>query len=211
MFCMKLYKNPVRRGFTLVEVTMAILISGILFAVIQTLFSRTMTSTMKGQDNLDTMRAGMRFFSDFRRDLLAAVSVSIPDIASFSVSDAQNLLSASTLPFSGEIDLINNAQKVTYRYLSGERGIYREVSPKQGKDYVFDPAATQLYGIPRITEFTIQHFWLPQKIDGNIQWQDNILLKVILDSENPRFPTKRQVISSIFAGKSGNSDLWNNE
>ena len=66
-------------GFTMVEALVITVVGSILLLTIQTLFSRSVKSTLKGQDNLETIRAASQLFSELRKDLLACHSIKVPD------------------------------------------------------------------------------------------------------------------------------------
>lgn len=62
--------NISNRGFTFVEAIMVTVIAVVVMLAVQNIFSHAVKSSLKGQDNLDSIRAASRILSELRKDLL---------------------------------------------------------------------------------------------------------------------------------------------
>ena len=193
-----------QRGFTFVEAMIVTVIACSLMIVIQSLFSHTVKVTMKGQDNLDSIRAASQLFSSLRRDMLQFVSLSTGG------ARATIALGNSEIPdmatFSTILTLKKQTDRITYTLV--ENG---------GKNYIervlqtpSNPAPQRkLFGVPRMKDFGVIYLLSPNKINSLVKNVGQLLVKVTVDSEDTRFPSKEVKLTSVFfSDRLADSD-WN--
>jgi len=193
-----------QRGFTFVEAMIVTVIACSLMIVIQSLFSHTVKVTMKGQDNLDSIRAASQLFSSLRRDMLQFVSLSTGG-ARATIAPG-NYEIPDTATFSTILTLKKQTDRITYTLV--ENG---------GKNYIervlqtpSNPAPQRkLFGVPRMKDFGVIYLLSPNKINSLVKNVGQLLVKVTVDSEDTRFPSKEVKLTSVFfSDRLADSD-WN--
>ncbi len=193
-----------QRGFTFVEAMIVTVIACSLMIVIQSLFSHTVKVTMKGQDNLDSIRAASQLFSSLRRDMLQFVSLSTGGArATIALGNSEI---PDTATFSTILTLKKQTDRITYTLV--ENG---------GKNYIervlqtpSNPAPQRkLFGVPRMKDFGVIYLLSPNKINSLVKNVGQLLVKVTVDSEDTRFPSKEVKLTSVFfSDRLADSD-WN--
>ncbi len=193
-----------QRGFTFVEAMIVTVIACSLMIVIQSLFSHTVKVTMKGQDNLDSIRAASQLFSSLRRDMLQFVSLSTNGArATIALGNSEI---PDTATFSTILTLKKQTDRITYTLV--ENG---------GKNYIervlqtpSNPAPQRkLFGVPRMKDFGVIYLLSPNKINSLVKNVGQLLVKVTVDSEDTRFPSKEVKLTSVFfSDRLADSD-WN--
>lgn len=197
--------NPKQqRGFTFVEAMIVTVIACGLMIVIQSLFSHTVKVTMKGQDNLDSIRAASQLFSSLRRDMLQFVSLSTGGARATIALGSSEIPDTAT--FSTILTLKKQTDRITYTLV--ENG---------GKNYIervlqtsSNPAPQRkLFGVPRMKDFGVLYVLSPNKVNSLVKNVGQLLVKVTVDSEDARFPSKEVKLTSMFfSDRLADSD-WN--
>ena len=192
------------RGFTFVEAMIVTVIACGLMIVIQSLFSHTVKVTMKGQDNLDSIRAASQLFSSLRRDMLQFVSLSTGGARATIALGSSEIPDTAT--FSTILTLKKQTDRITYTLV--ENG---------GKNYIervlqtpSNPAPQRkLFGVPRMKDFGVLYVLSPNKVNSLVKNVGQLLVKVTVDSEDARFPSKEVKLTSVFfSDRLADSD-WN--
>ncbi len=193
-----------QRGFTFVEAIIVTVIACSMMIVIQSLFSHTVKVTMKGQDNLDSIRAASQLFSSLRRDMLQFVSLSTGGARATIALGSSEIPDTAT--FSTIITLKKQTDRITYTLV--ENG---------GKNYIervlqtpSNPAPQRkLFGVPRMKDFGVLYVLSPNKVNSLVKNVGQLLVKVTVDSEDARFPSKEVKLTSVFfSDRLADSD-WN--
>ncbi len=191
-------------GFTFVEAMIVTVIACGLMIVIQSLFSHTVKVTMKGQDNLDSIRAASQLFSSLRRDMLQFVSLSTGGARATIALGSSEIPDTAT--FSTILTLKKQTDRITYTLV--ENG---------GKNYIervlqtpANPAPQRkLFGVPRMKDFGVLYLLSPNKVNSLVKNVGQLLVKVTVDSEDARFPSKEVKLTSVFfSDRLADSD-WN--
>ncbi len=191
-------------GFTFVEAMIVTVIACGLMIVIQSLFSHTVKVTMKGQDNLDSIRAASQLFSSLRRDMLQFVSLSTGGARATIALGSSEIPDTAT--FSTILTLKKQTDRITYTLV--ENG---------GKNYIervlqtpSNPAPQRkLFGVPRMKDFGVLYLLSPNKVNSLVKNVGQLLVKVTVDSEDARFPSKEVKLTSVFfSDRLADSD-WN--
>ncbi len=191
-------------GFTFVEAMIVTVIACGLMIVIQSLFSHTVKVTMKGQDNLDSIRAASQLFSSLRRDMLQFVSLSTGGARATIALGSSEIPDTAT--FSTILTLKKQTDRITYTLV--ENG---------GKNYIervlqtpSNPAPQRkLFGVPRMKDFGVLYVLSPNKVNSLVKNVGQLLVKVTVDSEDARFPSKEVKLTSVFfSDRLADSD-WN--
>ncbi|GAB1352412.1 hypothetical protein MASR1M12_11430 [Erysipelotrichia bacterium] len=193
-----------QRGFTFVEAIIVTVIACSMMIVIQSLFSHTVKVTMKGQDNLDSIRAASQLFSSLRRDMLQFVSLSTGGARATIALGSSEIPDTAT--FSTILTLKKQTDRITYTLV--ENG---------GKNYIervlqtpANPAPQRkLFGVPRMKDFGVLYLLSPNKVNSLVKNVGQLLVKVTVDSEDARFPSKEVKLTSVFfSDRLADSD-WN--
>lgn len=194
---------PGRNGFTLVEMIVVSLISLTVVFAVHTMFTQIMWATMKGQDNLDSSRAVSQIFSRLRLDLRDFISLS-PGSAKISLApgESQDFENAS---YSRVLKIKKQFEQITYKFAeSGEKNfVERIVSNSNGV------SERQLFGVPRMKDFGILYVKTQNRVDALVKNVGQLVVRVIVDSEDQRFATREFKISSVFFSDRLADDDWN--
>lgn len=193
-----------KTGFTFVEAMVVTVIACGLMIVIQSFFSHAVRVTMKGQDNLDSIRAASQLFSSLRRDMLQFVSLSTGGARATIAMGEEELPATAT--FSSILSLKKQDERVTYSLVDngGKSYIERVV---QGP--AFPTPQRRLFGVPRMKEFGVLYVRIPNKINSLVKNVGQVLVKITVDSEDPRFPAAEiKLCSAFFSDRLADSD-WN--
>jgi type II secretory pathway pseudopilin PulG len=192
------------RGLTMVEITIVFLLVTMIFGFIYTLFSHGVRSTIKGTDTLESIRAASLLFSQMRKDLSACQRVDSGGAqVTLAVSDTDL---PPTATFSAILAFSTRNATTTYRL---------ETSPN-GKKYIsrtfeaFSMAPERrTYGVPRMKAFEVVQITKRNKI-GAATWNPNqILVNVVIDSDDPRVPTKEVRLNTLFVTTHLEKSNWN--
>ncbi len=193
-----------QRGFTFVEAIIVTVIACSMMIVIQSLFSHTVKVTMKGQDNLDSIRAASQLFSSLRRDMLQFVSLSTGGARATIALGSSEIPDTAT--FSTILTLKKQTDRITYTLV--ENG---------GKNYIervlqtpSNPAPQRkLFGVPRMKDFGVLYVLSPNKVNSLVKNVGQLLVKVTVDSEDARFPSKEVKLTSVFFSDRLADSNWN--
>lgn len=129
------------RGFSLVELLVAMVVLGVLFTVVATAISGLIRTDRKSRDQADQLRARQRFTTQFRQDVHAANTGSIlSDENSPASDDDATDQSANQQPL-----ILAYDDDRTIRFQPTEKGMQRIVSRGSVKlhreSYVWEPRA----------------------------------------------------------------------
>lgn len=193
-----------KKGFTFVEALIVTVIACGLMIVVQSIFSHTVRMTMKSQDNLDSIRAASQIFSSLRRDMLQFVSLSTAG-------------ARTTVPL-GEVEVPDTAtySEILVLRRPTERITYSLVDTG-GKKYVervlqsasLPAPQRKLFGVPRMKDFGVVYVIMPNQINSLVKNVGQLVVKIAIDSEDARFPSKEvKLTSTFFSDRLADSD-WN--
>jgi len=205
-------------GFTLVEILVVLTLSALLLLGVSTFSARTTLVTAKGQDNLETVRTAAALLRELRRDLQAGRRVSTrifdgPDLASHTLDDraAPEAVDLAGLASSPQIIIQTGEELVRYVFLAESNGILREVNRPAGPgEWTPLPERTQIFGLPRIQSFAATQIWQRQQVSPALQTMEGqVLVHLVCDSADPRFPSRKLVISSFLGIGRPTEGLWN--
>ena len=191
-------------GFTFAEALIVTVIACTLMIVIQSLFSHAVRVTMKGQDNLDSIRAASQLFSSLRRDMLQFVSLSTGGAKT--VIEAGETEIPATATYSKILSLKKANERITYNLVENagknyvERVLQTPASPAPQR---------RLFGVPRMKDFGVLYIRTPNVINSLAKNVGQLLVRITVDSEDARFPSKEVKLSSLFfSDRLADSD-WN--
>jgi len=193
-----------KNGFTFVEAIIVTLIACGLMIVIQSVFSHTVKMTMKSQDNLDSIRAASQIFSSLRRDMLQFVSLSTGG-AKTTVALGETEIPA-TATYSQILVLRRPAERITYSLVdSGGKHYVERVLQSPS----LPGPQRRLFGVPRMKDFGVVYVITPNQINSLVKNVGQLVVKIAIDSEDARFPSKEVKLSStFFSDRLADSD-WN--
>mgnify|MGYP001575093991 FL=1 len=195
-----------KRGFTLVEILVVLAISLMLLSAMQMLFSQGVRSTVKGQDTIDSIRAAGLLFSQLRKDLLACKFI---DTGTASVTVMVGAALPSPLVYASQIIFSTRTATTTYRMVvSGGKGYVEREVKAPGKAPEVKP-----FAVPRMQKFQAVQIWTNHKTHSASLSKivsNQILIRIEIDSMDPRFPSKTVHLDSFFtSNQKTSSDWWN--
>lgn len=194
-----------RSGFTLIEILVSCIILSIIAVSVPYFFTQGVRSTMKGQDNLETIRAASALFADLRKDLLACESIVVVPGASITLG-----IGASCLP-----EIPSNADTLAFCF-RGATVTYAIETNAEGKKFVNrvfvddHSKRNKEFAVPRVKSFKAMQIWKTQQIfPANPFLESQLLVTLEIDSMDKRFPTKYLKLSSFFISNQMSSSHWN--
>ncbi|GAB4284657.1 MAG: hypothetical protein Kow0029_31290 [Candidatus Rifleibacteriota bacterium] len=191
-------------GFTLVEALIVTVIACSLMIAIQAFFSHAVRVTLKGQDNLDSIRAASQLFSSLRKDMLQFVSLSTGG-AKTTINPGDEDIPA-TATFSKILALKCADETITYSLVdSGGKNFVERVSQSPSSPV----PKRKHFGVPRMKDFGVLYVKIPNKINSIVKNVGQVLVKITLDSEDERFPSKEINLSSLFFSERLADSDWN--
>ncbi len=193
-----------KAAFTFVEALIVTVIACSLMIAIQAFFSHAVRTTLKGQDNLDSIRAASQIFSSLRKDMLTFTSLSTQGAISTISLTSTNIPATAT--FSQILRIKKPKEIVTYSLVtSGSKKYVERVM--QSPDY--PTPQRKLFGVPRMKDFGVMYVRTPNKINSMIKGAGQLLVKLAIDSENERFATKELNLTSVFFSERLSDSDWN--
>lgn len=193
-----------RSAFTFVEAIIVTVIACSLMIAIQAFFSHAVRTTMKGQDNLDSIRAASQIFSSLRKDMLTFTSLSTQGAISTIGLTSTDIPATAT--FSQILRIKKPKEVVTYSLVnSGSKKFVERVM--QSPDY--PTPQRKLFGVPRMKDFGVMYVRTPNKVNSMIKGSGQLLVKLAIDSENERFASKELNLTSVFFSERLADSDWN--
>lgn len=180
-----------RQAFTAIEVLVGVLVTAILIIFMQSLFSHTVRSTMRGQDNFDSFKAAGRLFTALRTDLMGAISYQTSEETLLPL--AQTSLASATL-LSDMLQVSLPTATITYSLIdvAGDKHVQRMSQNADGTTEQRD------FGVPRMQAFEVLKINSENVISARNIVKEQLLIRVSVQSEDPRFPSTRINFSSLF-------------
>jgi competence protein ComGC len=193
-----------KKGFTLVEAMIVTIIACSLMIAIHAFFSHAVRSTMKGQDNLDSIRAASKIFSSLRKDLLQFNTLNTGGAITTVALGNQDLPGTAT--YSSMIELKRPKEIITYSLIdnSGKKYVERLV-----QDLTTGNNSQKLFGVPRMKEFKVIYIITPNKINSVTRSVGQIMVNLVIDSDDKRFASKEINLTSIFFSEKLTESDWN--
>lgn len=198
-----LFKTPTA-AFTFVEALIVTVIACSLMISIQMFFSHAVRTTMKGQDNLDSIRAASQIFSSLRRDMLTFTSLSTQGAISTIALGSSEIPATAT--YSKILRLKKPDETVTYSLVStgGKNYVERVVQSP-----AYPTPQKKRFGVPRMKDFGVMYIRTPNKVNSVVKSVGQLMVKLAIDSENERFATKELNLTSVFFSERLADSDWN--
>jgi type II secretory pathway pseudopilin PulG len=192
-----------RKAFTLVEAMMVTVIAVFVMMSMQGLFSHAVRSSLKGQDNLETMRAASRIFSELRKDLLefkslatAVDSVEIP-VDKWSIGD--------DIEFSTILQIERKNEVIVYSLCEENGRKYVERASQEPGS----PVKRVSFGVPRMKSFEVVYLKIENNSLAGTEKSGQIVVNLVIQSDDPRFPTQKLSVSSSYFPEKLQETDWN--
>ena len=191
------------KGFTFVEAVIVTTIAVFIMLAVQQLFSHAVRSSLKGQDNLETMRAAGRIFSELRKDLLEFKTISTAS-ASYHVNLDQTTLT-DNIQGSDIIQIERKNEVIIYSLYEEKGKKYIERASKK----IGEQVRKKRFGVPRMQSFDIVYLKVDNKSGKGLEKSGQIIVNLVIQSENKTFASKKlKVSTSYFPEKLQETD-WN--
>lgn len=180
-----------RKGFTLVEAVVTAVIASLIMLVVQSLFSHSVRSALKGEDSLDSIRAASRLFAKLQEDLMQLTEV---DTFSAECTIPTNgvEIPSGTLYANG-LKVTTRSAIITYSVVTTTKGKYVERQEKQGAN-----VKKMKFGVPRIQEFEVLLVKIKNEVQNIPTINGQILVNLIIGSKNKNFPSSVIALSALF-------------
>jgi len=196
------------RGFTFVEMLVAVLLCGLVLGSAHSIFSQGVRSSVKGMDLLESIRAANEVFSQIRKDLRASIKADtsspklVIPMGELNFPDLTPVLS-DTLVFQ------QTSGTATYSLVSGSDGQFIR------REEVIGGAVTSVrkFAVPRIKSFKTTKIGQKQRVaEGyDVFIQDQLFVQISVESNDPRFPGEKVDLSNFFVtGQLVQTAWWNN-
>ncbi len=192
-----------RNGLTFVEAIIVTLISCGLMIVVHTVFSHTVRVTMKGQDNLDSIRAASQIFSTLRRDMLNFVTLSTAG-ARIDLPAGQYEI-PDTATYSKILTLKKHTERITWSLVDDGGKCYVE----RVLQVAGSPPEKRKFGVPRMKDFGVLYARVPNQINSMVKNAGQLIVKISIDSEDERFASKEVNLTSVFFSDRLTDSDWN--
>lgn len=207
-FCMR-SRNSIPlsrwRGFSLVEIVIVAALASLMFFVVQAFFSHGVRSTVKGTDTLESIRAASSLFSSIKSDLGACFAVDTQG-PTCSLTTADTTLPAAGVTFSNVLVFSQTGATVTYRLeavgTSGSQVRRTEENLTLG-------TTTKTFGVPRMESFQALFIKKMHEIGSDQFELPQVLVRVVVKSTDPRFPSKEVALMSVFCSSQLSGSNWN--
>lgn len=190
---MKARKICNKNGVTTIELLVVLSAGCLLFLFMYNLFSHSVRSSMRGQDGFDSYRAANRLFDAFREDIMISIDYSFAAtdyIIDWPLDD--DIIPPAPAGFANGIVISHPTATVTYSFdeiNSLVRRTYQEVS---------QPIITSEFGVPRMQNFELLRLNVTNRLSGLPADTEQILVNIVVQSEDLRFPSARIEFSSLF-------------
>ncbi|HAE37241.1 MAG TPA: hypothetical protein DCG57_01230 [Candidatus Riflebacteria bacterium] len=193
-----------KSAFTLIEAIIAALVSCTVMLAVHLMFSHTVRVAIKGQDNLDSIRAASQIFSSLRNDLRDFVSLS-PAGAKITLGFGESEVPENA-EYSKVLKIKKQVDRITYRLIEsgGKQYVERNVDGSAGS-----PEQRRLFGVPRMKDFGVLYVKSQNRFDALPKNVGQLLVRVTVDSEDQRFASKEVRITSVFFSDRLADDDWN--
>lgn len=194
-----------KRGFTLIEAMVVAAIGAVILGTMYKTFSSGVRSSMKGTDQLESIRAASTLFAELRKDLLACQSVDA-DGAVVVMPVGMNTL-PSPLVFKSKVTFLQRNATTTYVLQmnpDGRGSINRQVFENGTLK------STRQFAVPRMKNFEAVQIFKQQQIagGGEVFQQGQLLIRIAVDSGDKRFPSGIIHLSSFFITSQLSATTW---
>lgn len=194
--------NKQRKGFTLVEAVVTALIASLIMLVIQSLFSHSVRSALKGEDSLDSIRAASRLFAVLQSDFMQLTKI---DTYGATSTVPQNTYEIPSTAIYGEGFTVHTRLSIIkYSLVTSANGKFIEREEKIGANI-----KKRRFGIPRIKEFEVLLVTIKNKVGGIVKENSQILVNLVVQSQNKNFPASEIKLSSLFFPDRLTTSDWN--
>ncbi|RCK79019.1 MAG: hypothetical protein OZSIB_0361 [Candidatus Ozemobacter sibiricus] len=195
---------------TMVEALVMVVVGVILLMAMQTFFSNTLRTTLKGTDSLETIRAASVLLSQFGKDVAAAGAVIChgpgpgPQIERIPIGGS---FSPGAISLCNTIEMAAPIGTITYSFSPTDSYVTRRVSSATA------PLQERQFALPRLKEFGVayvQKEFSPFTTGAPYPVpQSHVLLRIKLSSDDPRFPARELSLSSFFISSQMKATDWN--
>ena len=196
------HRNNNKKAFTLVESVIVALLASLVMYAMQALFTHSVRSALKGEDSLDSIRAASKLFSSLQTDFMQLTNVSTQGaICSIPIGTTSI---PTTATFSSILEIGNRVATVTYNIITNSGGKHIERIEQSG-----GVSKTKKFGIPRIKKFEVLIVQVNNKLGGSSKTNSQILVNVVVKSQNKNFPSSEIKLSSFFFPDRLTTTDWN--
>lgn len=191
------------RAFTFVEALVVSVVAVVVMLSVQNLFSHAVRSSIKGQDNLDTMRAASRIFSELRKDLLEFRTIAT-SVDSVLIELSEDQLDSS-YEYSSILQIERKEETIVYSLVDVDgRKFVERVSQKIGSKL-----SRSSFGVPRMKAFEVLYVKVENDSAAGAEKSGQLLVNLVIQSDDPRFPSKKLSVSSSFFPEKLQETDWN--
>ncbi len=192
-----------RRGFTFVEAIMVTVIAVVVMLAVQNIFSHAVKSSLKGQDNLDSIRAASRILSELRKDLLEFKTIAT-EVGTVEIPVGVDAIGAGVI-YSSILFIEKKEETVTYSINEvGDKMFVEKVTQRIGAS-----PKKESFGVPRMKAFEVVYVKIENSSPAGSEFNGQLIVKLVVQSDDPRFPSKKIAVSSAFFPEKLQDSDWN--
>ena len=193
-----------RRGFTLLEALIVVVIGSLLLTAFQTMSSQSVRSSVKGMDLVESIRLANEVFAQIRKDLRGSTRIitNAPDLV---VPIGATTIDESAIRYVHSFQFSQGPATISYSLVPGASGtgyVHRELL----KDGVTE---SKKFAVPKIKLFQVARIRQEQRIGKDpgfpVFFQDQFLVQIEVGAGDPRFPTR---LSSVFVSGQMEETGW---
>lgn len=178
-------------AFTFVEIVFVVLLSSLVGGIAWLLYSSSMRQVIKGTDRLDSIRVYSELIEQMRKDVANAREIKPESIP---LHKEENTIPVNAI-WSSQLEIsLTNGCKVAYSLKPGIREvstIHRSEVEPSGK------TSEKNFAIDRTHAFEILQVGKLVRIGGVEKQINHVLIRLTLDSNDPRFPSNRMTFDNI--------------
>ncbi|MBF0409990.1 MAG: hypothetical protein HQM10_21785 [Candidatus Riflebacteria bacterium] len=193
------------KGFTMVEALMVVLVGSFMMLTANFMLSQGVRTSLKGQDQLETIRAASSVFSQLRKDLLACDSVNTDNVHKV-VTESDTLLDLAA-PLPEKISFFIRNATTTYSLKIHPKGksLVRHAYNALGVTERVDE-----FAIPRMKNFEAIKILKVQRVKTASPKfvQGQLFIRIAVESSDPNIGTSTIKLSSFFVTSQLSSTQW---
>jgi len=182
-----------RQGFTFPEIVIVVSLVSMIMLTIFAFFSSGVRSTVKGKDRLDSIRAMTLLLADMKKDIANAEKIEAENLP-LQIGETEDLFPDDVVydrkvTFTGKDGIFSYSQGAAAK---GESSfVLRSGKNARGEDVY------EKFGVPRINSFEVLHVIKKGKFGSLPQDFNQVLIKMVLDSNDPRLPEDKLYFTHV--------------
>lgn len=191
-----------KRAFTLVEAIVISALTVVIMLAIQNFFSHTVKSSLKGQDNIDSISAVCKILSELRKDLLEFEGIQTDSDTVKISTDKDSIEPDAT--FATIICVMKRDHGITYGLTEYGDSSIIERSSVSGREII-----QKSFGGTRLRSFDLLCVINENNRFKGIDTYGQIAVNLVVQSDNKNFPGLKISVETAFFPEQLQESDWN--